>query len=605
MRNRIFSALLFSVSGFAGDVLTYHNDNARTGQNLNETILQPTNVAPGTFGKLFNAPVSGKVDAEPLYAAAVNFSAGTRNALYVATESDLVYAFDADTGAQLWRVSMLNAGETTSDTRGCSQVLPEIGVTSTPVIDRDAGPHGTIYVVAMSKDSSGNYHQRLHALDLTTGAEEFSGPKEVQATYPGTGDNSSGGIVIFDPKQYKERAALLLLNGVVYTSWASHCDFRPYTGWVMGYDRLTLAQTSVFNFNPNDAEGSVWMAGAGPASDAAGNIYFLAANGTFDSTLNANGFPARGDFGNAFMKLSLNGGVLGAADYFAMSNVASENNTDADLGSGGALVLPDMVDVNNVTRHLAVGAGKDSHIYLVDRDNMGKFNPTVDSNYQDLPGALGNGEFAMPAYFNGAIYYGGVSDGIRKFTFASARLNTIPAAVTGNSFQYPGTTPSISANGNANGIVWAVENSSPAVLHAYDPGDLHEFYNSNQSGARDQFGAGNKFITPMIANGKVYVGTPNSVAAFGILPVSGATPVITSPLNAAGTINKPFTYQITATNNPTSFSASRLPRGLSLNAATGVISGTPTKQGTTSLTMGATNAAGTGTATLVISIAHR
>ena len=530
MRNRLLSVLLLCPGLFAGDVLTYHNDNARTGQNLNETILTPANVTASTFGKLFNLSVDGKVDAEPLYASAVSFPAvlQTRNALYVVTEHDSVYAFDADTGQQMWKVSLLGNGETTSDARNCGQVVPEIGITSTPVIARGNGPHGTIYVVAMSKDAANNYHQRLHALDMTTGAEQFNGPVEVQASYPGAGDNSNGTSVIFDPKQYKERAALLLLNGVIYTSWSSHCDIPSYTGWIIGYDANTLAQSSVFNISPNGSDASIWMSGAGPATDASGNIYFLAANGTFDSTLNANAFPAQGDFGNAFIKLSVSGGVLSVADYFAMLNAQSESSHDVDLGSGGALVLPDMTDAQNVVRQLAVGAGKDGHIYLVDRNNMGKFNPSANQIYQDLPGALPFGEFGMAAYFNGAIYYGGVSDVIRKFTFTNARLNPAAAATTSNSFGYPGATPSISANGAANGIVWASENTDPAIVHAYAASDLHELYNSSQAGARDQFGSGNKYITPMIAYGKVYDGTTNSVGAFGLLN--------TVSLQASGTI---------------------------------------------------------------------
>src|SRR5579863_10241954 len=239
---------LWAVSALAGDIATYHNDNARTGQNPNETILTPSNVTVATFGKLFVIPVDGKVDAEPLYVSGVVFPAplGTHNALYVVTEHYSVYAFDADTGAQLWKVSMLESGEVTSDDRGCSQVTPEIGITSTPVISRSSGTNGAIYVVAMSKDASGNYFQRLHGLDLTTGAELFGGPRDVQATFPGTGAGSVGGNVIFDPKQYKERASLLLLDGVVYTSWASHCDIPPYTGWVLGYTASSLTQTSVF-----------------------------------------------------------------------------------------------------------------------------------------------------------------------------------------------------------------------------------------------------------------------------------------------------------------------------------------------------------------------
>jgi hypothetical protein len=596
---------LWAISAFAMDVTTYHNDNARTGQNLSETILTPSNVTSATFGKLFVIPVDGKVDAEPLYVSAVTFPSGTHNALYVATEHDSVYAFDADTGAQLWKVSMLKSGETPSDDRNCSQVTPEIGITSTPVISRGVSPNGAIYVVAMSKDASSNYFQRLHALDLTTGAELFGGPRDVQATFPGTGAGSNGTNVIFDPKQYEERASLLLLDGVVYTGWSSHCDIPPYTGWVIGYSASSLAQTSVFNLTPNGSDGSVWMSGAGLAADSSSNIYFLAANGTFDTTLTTAGFPNRGDYGNAYMKLSTTGGSLAVADYFTMSNTVSESNADQDLGSGGALVLPDMLDSSNTIRHLAVGAGKDSHIYLVDRDNMGKFNPSTNGNYQDLPSALAKEEFAMPAYFNGRLYYGGVDDTIKAFQFTNARLVSPPVWTTSNSFGYPGATPSISANGTANGIVWAAQNSNPAVLYAYDAGDLHPLYNSNQaSGARDQFGAGNKFITPMIANGKVYVGTTNGVGVFGILPTS-APPAITSPGTASGSAGRPFSYQITATNNPASYSASPLPSGLSLNATSGQISGTPVAPGTTNVTIGATNLNGTGTATLVITIRRK
>jgi len=392
----------------------------------------------------------------------------------------------------------------------------------------------------------------------------------------------------------------------VYTSWASHCDDAPYTGWVIGYDEHTLAQTSVFDFTPNGNEGSVWMAGAGPAADANGYIYFLAANGTFDTDL-TNGFPSHGDYGNAFLKLSVQNTQnpqtnLAVVDYFTMANTVNESIGDVDLGSGGALVLPDMTDSHGVTRHLAVGAGKDQHIYLVDRDNMGKFQGT-DNNYQDLVGALPGGEWAMPAYFNGYLYYGGVNDVIKAYQFSNATLVTPPAFTSTTSFGYPGTTPSISASSSkaTNPIIWAVENSSTATLHAYGM-DLNELYNSNQAAnGRDNFGGGNKFITPTIANGKVYVGTPTGVGVLGILPAN-LPPVITSPLTASATVGKPFSYQITASHNPTSYSASGLPAGLLVNTATGRISGTPQSAGTATITIGATNASGTGTAKLVLTI---
>jgi hypothetical protein len=508
-----------SATASAIDVVTYHNDIARTGQNLNETILTTANVNSTTFGNIRSLSVDGKVDAQPLYLAGLqNIGGGTHNVVYVATEHDSVYAFDADSGAQLWKVSMLGAGETTSDARACDQVVPEIGITATPVIDRNAGPQGVIYVVAMSKSASGNYFQRLHALDVTTGAELFGGPQDIRATFPGTGDNSSNGSVIFDPAQYKERTALLLLNGVVYTTWASHCDIRPYTGWVIGYNQTTLAQTSVLNIVPNGTEGAIWMSDTGPSVDSSGNIYVLVANGDFGTTLNASGFPSNGNYGNAFLKISTSSG-LAVADYFEMSNQQQENASDADLGSGGPLVLPDLDDGSGNTRHLAVGAGKDGHIYVVNRDAMGKFNSSSNNIYQDLTGVLGNGVFAMPAYFNNTIYYGAVGDAIKAIKITNAKLSTGPSFQTSNTFRFPGATPSISANGVSNAILWAVENASPAVLHAYDATNLQELYNSNQaSGSRDQFGAGNKFITPMIVNGKVYVGTTNSVGVFGLLP---------------------------------------------------------------------------------------
>jgi hypothetical protein len=413
---------------------------------------------------------------------------------------------------------VVGAGESTSDDRGCGQVVPEIGITSTPVIDRTKGSNGAIYIVAMSKDAFGNYAQRLHALDVTTGSQLFGGPTIIQASYPGSGANSSGGKVIFDPKQYEERAGLLLLNGTVYTTWTSHCDLGSYTGWVVGFNASSLIQSSVLNLTPNGSQGAIWMSGAAPAADSAGNIYLLDGNGTFDAKLNGNGFPAQGDFGNAFLKISPSAAQLAVSDYFEMSNQAQENGTDGDLGSGGSLVLPDLTDNSGNVWHLAVGAGKDANIYIVNRDSMGKFNASTNNIYQQLGGALSGSVFSMPAYFNNTIYYGAVGDRLKAFTIQNAKLSTPPSGQTTNSFAYPGATPSVSASNMSNGIVWAAENSSPAVLHAYNATNLgQELYNSNQAGARDQFGPGNKFITPMIANGKVYVGTTNSVAVFGLL----------------------------------------------------------------------------------------
>ena len=514
------------------NVLTYHDDEARTGEDLNETVLTPQTVNARSFGKIGFLPVKGLVDAEPLYLADLTIQGAKHNVVFVATEHDVVYAFDADTFVTLWQVSLLGPDEKPSDDRGCGQVKPEIGITSTPVIDPKRGAHGTMYVVAMSKDSSGRYFQRLHALDITTGAELQGSPEAIRATFPGTAVPNSHGHVDFDPKQYKERASLLLLHGAVYTSWASHCDFDPYTGWVMANDAATLKQISVLNVTPNGSEGAFWMAGAGPAADPQGRIFLLAGNGTFETTLNAQGFPDKGDYGNAFLELSAMNGRLGVADYFDMHNTVAESDKDLDLGSGGTLVLPDQRDSSGKIWHLAVGAGKDNIIYLVNRESMGKFNPqNDDAIYQEIPSTgeensqgLGGsgGVYSMPAYFNGTIYYGSVDDSIRAFKIENARIVSPAQSKTAITFGYPGATPSISANGNRDGIVWAVENNTPAVLHAYDANDLaHELYNSNQERRRDEI-TGNKFITPMIANGKVFVGTPSGVAVFGLLAKQAA-----------------------------------------------------------------------------------
>jgi hypothetical protein len=512
------------------NVLTFHNATSRIGVNNAEKILTLANVNSSSFGKLFIISTDGKVDAQPLYMSSLTVGTqGTHNVLFVVTEHDSVYAFDADTGATLWHVSVLPSGETPSDNRGClGQVSPEIGITSTPVIGPTVGTHGTIFVVAMSKNTSGTYFQRLHALDITTGAEEFAGPVTIQAQFPGTGDNSVNGHVVFDPKQYKDRASLLLTKGVVYTTWSSHCDNRPYTGWVISYSATTLKRVSVLNLTPNGNDGAIWGSGAGPAADLQGNLYWLEANGTFDTTLNGSGFPSQGDFGNSFIKASPTGG-LHVLDYFAMKDAASENAADLDLGSGGLILLPPLLDKQGVSHNLAVGAGKDQNIYVVDTANMGKFNPNANNVYQEIAGAMGGatpaGAYSTPAFFANRLYYGGSNDFLKSFQFSGGQFSTTPVSQTSMIFPYPGATPSISSNGLSNGIVWVLVNAphstppGPAVLRAFDSTDLSkELYDSNQApNKRDNFGNGNKFIVPTIANGKVYVGTPKGVAVFGLL----------------------------------------------------------------------------------------
>jgi hypothetical protein len=498
------------------NVLTFHNDIGRTGQNLSETALTPTTVNSTTFGKVATLPVDGLVDAEPLYVSNLTIGGSPHNVVFVVTEHDSVYAFDADTFSQLWKVTALGSNETTGDGHGCGQVAPEIGITSTPVIDTKAGAHGTMYLVAMSKNGS-NYFQRFHALDITTGAEESGSPVLIRGTFTRP---VVGGQVTFDAAQYKERSGLLLMNGVIYIAWASHCDSGAYQGWVMGYSQSTLQQASIINVTPNGSEGAIWMAGYGLAGDSLGNIYFLDANGTFDDTLDINSNPHLADYGNGFLKLSTAGNMLAVADYFNMHNTDQESNGDEDLGSGGAMVLPDVKDNIGNTWHLAVGSGKDAAIYVIKRELMGKFNVTSDGAiYQLLAGATGGGVRGGPAYFNNTVYFSGVSDTLKAFPISNAKLATSPSSHTASSFGYPGSIPSISANGITNGIVWTVENASGGLLHAYDATNLaNELYNSNQAAnGRDHF-SNNKFITPMIANGKVFVGTPNSVVVFGLLP---------------------------------------------------------------------------------------
>jgi len=498
------------------DVLMHHNDLARTGQMLAETTLTLANVNSATFGKLRFLPADGKVDAQPLFVTNLMIGTAAHNVVYVVTEHDSVYAYDADSGNALWQISLAAAGETSSPDPGCTDITPEIGITSTPVIDRSRGPNGSLYAVAMTTDAGANVHHRLHAIDLATGAELFGGPTEIAATYPGSGAEGANGVLTFTPALHTERAALTLVNGTIYMGWTAHCMSGNYNGWLMAYSEDTLQQTSALPVTPNGSQGSIWMAGSGMASDGA-SVYFIDGNGTFNPTLNAQGFPVDGDLGDAFIKLSATP-TLVATDYFAMYDVVAQAAADNDFGSGGAMLLPDQTASDGTVKHLAVGAGKDTHIYLVDRDNMGKFNSTTNNIRQELIGVLTGGIWGSPAYFNSVVYYGGQTDALKALPIANALLATTPSSQSPTTFAYPGATPAISANGTSNGIVWAAENGTVGALHAYDATNLaHELYNSNQAGTRDQFGPGNKFITPMIADGKVYVGATNGVAVYGLL----------------------------------------------------------------------------------------
>jgi hypothetical protein len=503
------------------DVVTYHYDSMRSGANTNETVLTPASVNSTKFGLFGSFMVDGRVDGQPLYLSNVSIpEVGTRNVLYVVTEHDSVFAFDADSvnGAKttsLWKASMLQSGETPSDDRNCGQVTPEIGITSTPVIDRT---RNAIYVVAVSRTSAGAYVHRIHALNLATGAEMFGGPTTVTATFPGNGANSTNGTDTFDPKQYNERAALLQVGGTIYTTWGSHCDAAPYNSWVMAYSADSLKQTSVLNLVPNGEDGGIWMAGAGPAADPSGNVYFIIGNGDFDTALTPAGMPSKGDCGNCFVKLAP-APKMALLDYFTPLNTVSESNADVDFGSGGPLLLPDLKDSAGATHHLAVGIGKDQNIYVIDRDNMGKFNSSKNVVYQQIGGILPDAYDSSPAYFNNAVYLGGVENSIMAFPIANAKLAQAPSSKTVNTFHYPGAMPVVSASGSSNAIVWAVENETTGILYAYEATNLStKLYDSTQAAnGRDTF-APNKYMTPVVTNGKVYVGTPNSVAVFGLLP---------------------------------------------------------------------------------------
>ena len=515
MRLLLLTILLSPAVGQVS-VLTYHNDLARTGQNLAETTLTPANVNMQQFGKLFSYPVDGYVYAQPLYLPGVDIlGQGTYNVVFVATEHDSVYAFDADGGvtSPLWQVSFIDPGSGVTtvpyqNVFNCTQIVPEIGITGTPVIDPDSG---TLYVVAMTMEVSGgttNYAHRLHALDVTTGAERPGSPVLIQASVPGTGDR--GTTVTFIPRNYKSRPGLLLLSGVVYTSWSSHCDASTYHGWLIGYDAQTLSQVAVYNNTPNGSQGSFWAAGAAPSVDDEGNIYLDAGNGTFDAD------SGGADLGESFIKLSTSSG-LSVVDYFTPFNQLDLNRRDVDTGSSGTLLLPDSAG-SPAHPHLLTSAGKEGRIYLLDRDNLGQFQAGSDSQIvQSLPGAL-TGMFSTPAYFSGTVYFSGGGDNLKAFPIANALLATTPSSQSATKIGGLGSVPSVSANGATDGIVWVLESSGSGVLRAYDAANLaNELYNSNQNRARDALGPYVKFSTPTIANGKTYAGTQNSLAVYGLL----------------------------------------------------------------------------------------
>jgi hypothetical protein len=506
-------------------VTTFHNDNARTGQNTQETILTPSNVNFNQFGKLFSVPVTGTLYAQPLYLWGQNIGGGTHNVLYVATEHDNVYAMDADTGAVYAQVSLIPSGGSTvssSADLGCGDNVPEIGITGTPVIDTASG---TLYVVAKSK-VNGNIVQYLHALDVSTLAEKFGGPVQIQATVPGTAPDSSGGVLTFSAKWENQRAALLLTSGHVVIAWASHCDFTPWHGWLMSYNAATLAQEAVLSTAPNGYGNGIWMSGGGPAADATGNIYIPTGNGPWDT---------KGDWGDSILKLGPPAsGTFPVLDYFTPYNQATLNSNDTDLASGGLTLLPPLGNTQQLVQQ-----GKAGTIVLLNTGNLGKYclnltpacSGTDPQIVQEIQNAS-SGIWGSPAYWNGNLYWTGTNDSIHAYSFnQSANPPIAPTSQSAQAFAFSAPTPTVSSSGTTNGILWALDGSADDStcdgggsaclgLYAYDATNLaHLLYISSQAANnRDSPGTAVKFEKPIVANGKVYVGTQSSVTVYGLLP---------------------------------------------------------------------------------------
>lgn len=504
-------------------VTTSQYDNARTGAYLDETRLTPRNVNARQFGKLFTFRVDADVYAQPLYVPKVEIPGkGTHDVLFVATENDSVYAFDAagNPTEPLWQVNFTRpqAGLTplSEDSADCPFIAPIVGITSTPVIDLKTG---TLYVLARTRERTSllrpdKYAQHLHALAITTGVEKFGGPVEIKASVAGSGEGSSGGSLAFDPLHENPRAALLLLNGAVYLTWASSCDVGPYHGWVMAYDAQTLKQMAVFNTSPDAGQGGIWAGDTGPAADRTGNIFVATGNGKFDAASHGR------DYGDSVLKLSLGSDGLAIRDYFTPENQEQLNASDSDLGSGGPLLLPDQPGPHP---HLLVIGGKGGTLYLLDRDRLGKYQKVTNAEpVQNIPAA--SDILGALSYWNNHVFFLGSQDVLRDFVLVKGHL-LLTVSAKGPKFTDPGATPTISANGAKNGIVWVIQTKTwngsdrPAVLHAYDAANVaRELYNSEENSTRDRPGRALRFTIPTVVNGRVYIGTKGEVDVYGLLP---------------------------------------------------------------------------------------
>jgi len=500
-------------------VTTHHNDVGRTGQNLNESTLTTSNVNVNQFGKLFACSVDGYIYAQPLYVAQVTISSTTHNVVYVATENNSVYAFDADHGTQLWHVNLGTPMPSTDISSTYKDLTPVIGITGTPVIDPGSS---TLYVVAKTKDTSNNtYHQNLHALDITTGVEKPGSPVEITASVSGSGSGSSGGTIAFQPLYQLNRPGLLLLNGEIYIAFGSHGDIGPYHGWVLAYNASTLAQTAVFNTTPNGSEGAIWQGGQGLVADVA-NIYFMTGNGTFNA--NAGGT----EYGDSVVKLATLSG-LSVSDYFTPDNQGALNQSDLDLGSGGPILLPQTTSI--------VGGGKDGILRLIDTAGMGGYNSSFNADLQEFQATSGIIMIGL-VYWNSpsngpVLYLWGPGDHLKAFEFLNGSFQTTPisqSSMTSPSGNSNAAALSLSANASTlgTGIVWASVSYSgdsnqqtvPGILRAFDATNLTtELWDSKQNVARDDVGNYAKFAPPTVANGKVYLATfSNQLLVYGLLP---------------------------------------------------------------------------------------
>ncbi|MGC1452096.1 MAG: pyrrolo-quinoline quinone [Candidatus Sulfotelmatobacter sp.] len=510
--------LAFIATAAFAQVTTSQYDNSRTGATLTEKVLTPQNVNAKQFGKLGAFKVDGAVYAEPLFLPSVEIPGkGKHDVLFVATEHDSVYGFDATRPGDppLWYISFLDKARGTvpvsEDDAQCPFIRPEIGITSTPVIDLKTG---TLYVLARTKIrhavGDDEYFQHLHALAITTGVEKFGGPKLISASVPGKGSGIANGQIAFDALRQNPRAALLLANDALYLTWASSCDVDPYHGWVMAYDPQRLAQKAVLNVNPDGREAGIWLSDTGPAADAEGNIYVPTGNGTFDA-----GSGGR-DYGDSVLKLD--GSSLAIRDYFTPHDQDRISEADSDVGSSGPLLLPDQPGPH---RHLLLQPTKDSTIYVIDRDKMGKFQRDRDDLVQTV--RMGGGGYGAMAYWNGRAYFAASDDYLHAYTVTNGQLTL--SATSAMKFANPGATPSVSANGNKNGIVWAIAtktwngpDNKPAVLYAFDAAKLGQpIYTSEQNGQRDRAAKATRFVIPLVVNGRVYFGARGEVEVYGLL----------------------------------------------------------------------------------------